>query len=59
MTRAEAEIYIWNVIGPGDVMSVDDIRRRYRDRTLSEALEDYLGPIARYCEIDPDIPGWQ
>jgi len=48
MTRAEAEVFIKTVIGPGDVMDIDQIRQKYRDMTLQEALRDHLGKIADY-----------
>ncbi len=41
MTRLEAEEFIQTVISPGDVMDVNEVRRKYRDRTLQEALEEY------------------
>ena len=50
MTRAEAEVFIKTVIGPGDVMDIDQIRQKYRDMTLQEALRDHLGKIADYVE---------
>ena len=39
------------VSGYGDCMSVADIRKKYRDVTLQEALEDNLGEIAQYIDL--------
>lgn len=52
MTALEAEVFIRTVIGPGEEMDVGDVKRKYRDVTLTEALHDYLGDIADYCEVD-------
>ena len=52
MTSLEAEVFIRMVIGPGDEMDVRGIKCKYRNMTLREALHDYLGDIANYCEID-------
>jgi hypothetical protein len=52
MTRAEAEVFIKTVIGPGDVMDIDQIRQKYRDMTLQEALRDHLGKIAD--DVEPE-----
>lgn len=41
MTHHEAEEFIDAVILPWEVMAVDDIMRKYRGKTLREALEEY------------------
>ena len=33
-------------------MDVSDVKRKYRDMTLRDALRDYLGEVADYCEVD-------
>lgn len=52
MTSLEAEVFIRMVIGPGDEMDVGIVKGKYREVTLREALNDYLGKIADYCEIE-------
>ena len=52
MTHSEAEVFIRTVIGPGEEMDVSAVKRKYRDMTLCDALRDYLGDIADYCEVD-------
>lgn len=41
MTHSEAEEFIRTVIGQGDSMDVREVMKRYPDKTLREALEDY------------------
>ena len=41
MTHSEAEEFIQAVIGPGDVMDVREVMKKYEGKTLKEALEDF------------------
>ena len=41
MTYSEAEEFIQTVLAPGDIMDVFQVMKKYRDKTLKEALEDY------------------
>ena len=48
MTHSEAEEFIDIVIGPGDVMDVREVMKKYPDKTLREALVDYFFEVAPF-----------
>lgn len=52
MTRSEAEVFILTVISSGEAMDLYAVMKKYRGKTLKEALEDYFGELAPYCDID-------
>lgn len=52
MTRSEAEVFILTVISSGEVMDLYTVMKRYQEKTLKDALEDYFGELAPYCDID-------
>lgn len=51
MTIMEAEIFIQALLGKDGCMDVGEVRRRYRDKTLAEALEDQVGKAAHYIDL--------
>ena len=48
MTHTEAEEFIKTVIGEGEVMDVNEVMKKYRDKSLREALEDYFFKMAPF-----------
>ncbi len=52
MTRSEAEVFILTVISSGEVMDLYTVMKQYQGKTLKEALEDYFGELAPYCDIE-------
>ena len=55
MTVSEAVEFIRTVIGPGDVMDVREVLKKYRDKTLRQALEDFWFEVAPFGDIDEMI----
>ena len=51
MTTLEAEIIIQSLLGKNECMDVGDVRRRYRDKTLAEGLEEQVGKAAKYIDL--------
>ncbi len=51
MTTMEAEMCIQATVGKDECMDVGDVRRRYRDKTLAEALEEQVGKAAQYIDL--------
>ena len=51
MTTMEAEIFIQALLGKDECMDVGDVRRRYRDKTLAEGLEEHVGKAAKYIDL--------
>ena len=52
MTHSEAEEFIRITIAPGEILDVRDILKKYKEKTLREALEDYFFEIAPFGDID-------
>ncbi len=48
MTLSEAEEFIDIVIGPGDIMDGREVMKKYPDKTLREALEDFFFEVAPF-----------
>ena len=59
MSYEEAEEFIQEVISPGEVMDVFDVMKKYRGKTLKEALDDDYFFHSSIAEImrgsDPEI----
>ena len=51
MTTMEAEIFIQALLGKDECMDVGDVRRRYRDKTLAEALGEQVGKASQYIDL--------
>ena len=52
MTRSEAKAFILATIQLGESLDLYQVMRTYQGKTLREALEEYFGDIAPYCDID-------
>ncbi len=48
MTHSEAEEFIRTVIGKGEIMDVSEVMKKYPDKTLREALEDFFFEAAPF-----------